>query len=126
MKLFGRYLLEKGKITRIDIIRARELQRMHNKSFFEIVLEKGFMKKEDIARVQTIQEETNKPFEDIAVHEGIITSLMRDKIIDEMERNHMYFGEALVINGAISKEELIKELKEFNLMVIKEQMKEGR
>ncbi len=123
MKLFGRYLLEKGTITRLDIIRARELQRKHNKSFFDIVFEKSYIKKEDIAKIQTIQEETNKPFEEIAVDEGIITAHMRDEIIDEIEKNHIYFGEALVINGAISKEELIKELKEFNLMTIKEYRK---
>ncbi len=126
MKLFGRYLLEKGKITRVDIIRARELQRNHNKSFFEIVLEKGYIRKEDISNIQTMHEETNKPFEEIAVDEGIITARMRDEIIDEIERNHIYFGEALAKNGAISKEELITELKEYNLMMIKEQRKEGR
>lgn len=126
MKLFGQHLLEKGKITRMDIIRARELQRRHNKSFSEIALEKGYLKGDDITKIQTIQEENNKPFEEIAVGEGLVTAQMKDEILDEIERTHIYFGEALVKNSALSKEDLVKELKEFNLMKIKEQKKEGR
>jgi hypothetical protein len=61
-----------------------------------------------------IQEETSEKFGEIAVREKYLTKEQLEKLLKEQEDSYIFFGEALVQTGAISEEEIIKQLKKFN------------
>jgi hypothetical protein len=67
-----------------------------------------------------IQEETNEKFRDITVREKFLTKGQIEELLKEQEDTYIFFGEALVQIGAISEEQLIEQLKEFNWMKLQD------
>jgi len=113
-KLFGRFLVEKGKITQEDLFFARALQRKKNKKTGEVAAELGLMTDEEVEFVLIKQEDDGSLFGEIAVSEGIITKDELSIILKKQEEYHIYIGEALVELKAFSTKTLIEELKSYN------------
>ena len=82
---FGHFLLQKGLITEQDMYDARFTQKKRNLRIGEIAKAKDWLSDDDIQRILIIQEDT-----------------------------YIFFGEALVLIGAITEKDLIEQLKEFN------------
>ena len=55
VKFFGQFLIEKGAVTRIDLLQAIDLQEKTNLKFGEMVVEMGLMTTTDVARVHLAQ-----------------------------------------------------------------------
>ena len=66
-----------------------------------------------------IQEQTGDKFGEIAIKEKFLTKEQVDEILKEQRESYMYFGEALVKIGAMSYDEVIKQLKEYTESLIK-------
>lgn len=113
--LFGQYLAKKGLITEREIIAARMLQKKENKRIGRLARERGLMDKEDVAMVLTLQEHNpERKFIELAVEQEVLSPEDVEKLIREQEDSHLFFGEALVELGSLTREELERELAEFD------------
>ncbi len=113
--LFGQYLAKKGLITEQEIVWARIMQKRENKRIGQLARERGLMSKEDVEKVLTLQEhDPDKRFVELAVEQKILGPEEVEKLLREQEDSHLFFGDALVKLGSLTKEELERELVEFS------------
>ena len=113
VKFFGQFLIEKGAVTRTELLKAIDLQERTNLKFGELVVEMGMMTAVDIARVNEAQRHEDMHFGDMAVKLGILTEDQVQQVLTRQRNNHLYIGEALVQVGALQPDEVEKYLKEF-------------
>ncbi len=113
VKFFGQFLIEKGAVTRTDLLKAIDLQERTNLKFGETVVEMGLMTAVEIARVHQGQRSEDLHFGEMAVKLGILTEAQVQEILTRQRNSHLYIGEALVKVGALSEHELESYLKEF-------------
>ena len=112
--MFGQFLLENNIISRIEIFRARLFQKKNNRKIGELANKRGWLTEDDIEKILTAQEETGKKFSEIALRENLLQKAQIDELLKEREDKYTFFGEALVKIGALSYEDLLKHLKDFN------------
>jgi len=120
--LFGVFLRQKGLIGDDDVFRARMLQKKHNRRLGELAKERGWLTEEGIERIHILQEETIRRFDEIAVQHGYMTQEQVDELMKEMDDSFMFFGEALVELGCIPEDIMLQNLKEFNMLKIKDKL----
>ena len=113
VKFFGQFLIEKGAVTRKELLKAIDLQEKTNLKFGEMVVEMGLISRADITRVHNAQRTEDLRFGDMAVKLGLITEEQLLQVLTRQRNNHLYIGESLVQIGALTKEDLDKELKAF-------------
>lgn len=113
VKFFGQYLLEKGKITADQLIKALDYQKSINVPIGTVALDEGFLTAEQIKKIHDEQYRTDKKFGEIAVDFGLLTNSQVEEILEKQMSRKVYLGEALVKKGFISVEELEKELKKY-------------
>lgn len=109
-KFFGQYLLEKGVLSKDELISSINYQKSKILKLGEIALDKGFISEKNIAKIHNEQKKTDMRFGDLAVDMGIITLTQLEEIITIQKNNHIYLGEAIVECGYMSNEEVDKEL----------------
>lgn len=113
VKFFGQFLVEKGAVSRMNLLQAIDLQEKTNLKFGEMVVEMGLMTTADVARVHLAQRGDDLHFGDMAVKLGIITEDHVQQVLTRQRNSHLYIGEALIKVGALSKEQLGTHLKDF-------------
>jgi CheY-specific phosphatase CheX len=113
VKFFGQFLVEKGAVSRIDLLQAIDLQEKTNLKFGEMVVKMGLMTTADVERVHKAQRSEDLHFGDMAVKLKIITEENVQQVLTHQRNNHLYIGEALIQVGALNQEQLDKYLKEF-------------
>ena len=113
VKFFGQFLVEKGAVSRIDLLQAIDLQEKTNLKFGEMIVEMGLMTPTDVARVHLAQRSEDLHFGDMAVKLGIITEDQVQQVLTRQRNSHLYIGEALIKVGALTKEQLGEQLKGF-------------
>ena len=113
VKFFGQFLVEKGSISRMDLLKAIDLQDKTNLKFGEMVIEMGLMSTVDIAKVHYEQRNEDLQFGDMAVKLGFLTEEQVQQVLTRQRNNHLYIGEALIKINALTTEELEDLLKDF-------------
>lgn len=113
VKFFGQYLLEKGKITREQLLEAVEHQKSINVSLGTVALEKGMLNPDQINKIHFEQRKTDKKFGELAVTLGLLTADQVDQILKAQMSRHVYLGEALVKKGFLTLEQLDQALKQY-------------
>ncbi|SHJ88242.1 Chemotaxis protein CheX, a CheY~P-specific phosphatase [Malonomonas rubra DSM 5091] len=106
VKFFGQFLVEKGAVSRIDLLQAIDLQEKTNLKFGEMIVKMGLMSSADVERVHMAQRNEDLHFGDMAVKLGIITDEQVQQVLTHQRNNHLYIGEALVQLGVLDKEKL--------------------
>lgn len=113
--LFGQYLARKGLITEREIIAARMMQKKTNKRIGRLARERGMMGKDDVAMILALQEhDPDRKFIELAVEQEMLSPEDVERLLREQEDSHLFFGEALVKLGSLTREELERELAEFD------------
>lgn len=113
VKFFGQFLVEKGAVSRMDLLQAIDLQEKTNLKFGEMVVKMGLMTNADVERVHYEQRNEDLHFGDMAVKLGIITEAQVQQVLTHQRNNHLYIGEALVQIGVITQEKLGELLEAF-------------
>jgi len=113
VKFFGQFLVEKGAVSRIDLLQAIDLQEKTNLKFGEMVVSMGLMTNADVERVHMAQRSEDLHFGDMAVKLGIITEDQVQQVLTQQRNNHLYIGEALIKVGALDDEQLENYLTAF-------------
>lgn len=112
-KFFGQYLLEKGILTKDELIASINYQKSKILKLGEIALDRGFISEKNIAKIHNEQKKTDMRFGDLAVDMGIITKEQLEEIITIQKNNHIYLGEAISACGYMTNEQVEAELQSF-------------
>ena len=113
VKFFGQFLIDNKVITKLDLLRAIELQEKANRRFGDLVIEMGLMTKEQISLTHRTQRHEDLQFGDMAVKMGFISTDQVQQVLNRQHREHLYIGEALVKLEIITEENLGLYLSEF-------------
>ncbi len=113
IKFFGQFLIDKKAITRLDLLRAIELQEKTNLRFGDLVIAMGMMTAEQRTLTHRAQRHEDLQFGDMAVKMGFLSPDQVKQILYRQQSEHLYLGEALVKLEIISKDKLSFYLEEF-------------
>jgi CheY-specific phosphatase CheX len=113
IKFFGQYLLEKGIITKEQLLDAVAFQEKQNIKFGVYAMRKGYINKEQLENVLKEQKNSDMKFGEIAIKMGYLTKEQVDEIVTKQQNDHVYLGTALVMKGYLRKDVLERELKEY-------------
>lgn len=106
VKFFGQFLVEKGAVSREDLLKAIDLQESKNLKFGEMALSMKLVTEADVERVHQAQRTEDLKFGDMAIKLGILTTDQMNQVLTAQKNSHLYVGEALVQVGGLSQEEL--------------------
>lgn len=110
IKFFGQYLLEKGAITKEQLLDAVAFQEEQNIKFGVYALKKGYISKEQLENVLKEQKNSDMKFGEIAIKFRYLSPEQVIEIATKQQNDHIYLGAALVMKGHISREVLDSEL----------------
>ncbi len=111
---FGEFLLRKGKIKQSDLENALKSQTEDFVVFGEHAINTNILTKEQVSSIMDIQREQGGFFGDIAVKLEFLIEGEVEKCLGIHDRKRYLIGEKLVSFGAISKEDMEGELKQFH------------
>ncbi len=113
IKFFGQYLLEKGIITKEQLLDAVAFQEQQNIKFGVYAMRKGYITKEQLENLLKAQKNSDMKLGELAVKMGYLNPDQVLEIITKQQNDHIYLGTALVMKGYLTKEVLEEELKEY-------------
>jgi DNA-binding response OmpR family regulator/CheY-specific phosphatase CheX len=114
MKFFGQYLLEKGVITKDQLLKAVEYKKSLNLSMEELAVKKGLLSKEQVDKIHSLQkDDLDRDFADIVEEQEFLGRKELDDLYKEQEQRRVYIGQALVAQGALAPDQLSDNLREF-------------
>ncbi len=113
VKFFGQFLVEKGVVTRDDLLKAMDLQERKNLKLGEMAMAMGYVTEADINRAHNAQLSKDIRLGDMLVEMGIMTAEQLADVITRQKNTHLYIGEALVLVNAITSEQLQEHLDAF-------------
>jgi len=114
VKFFGQFLVEKGIVSREDVLAAIDLQAQKNLKLGEMAVEMGYVALDDIDRAHNAQFSQDMKLGDILVAMGFLNADQLQEIITRQKETHLYIGEALVQLGSLTCQQLQQQLDEFS------------
>lgn len=115
VKFFGQFLVEKGFISREQLLAALDLQKATNLKFGEMAQKMGLLNEDQIIRVHNAQHSDDQRFGDIAVRIGLLTEAQVQEVLGRQQDTYIYLGAALVQVGALDEAALAVHLEDFKL-----------
>lgn len=115
VKFFGQFLLERGAITRDQLLQATELQSQRNRPLGAIAVEQGYLSPEQAQRVNSEQQSTDRRFGELALELGYMTEPQVHEVLKLQSQSRIRIGEAMVAIGCITEEELARQLSDFQI-----------
>jgi hypothetical protein len=113
MTAFCKYLLRKGRITELQLARAKSKTETTNLKTGLCAYAFGFMEEHQIRNVLDIQDRTRQRFGTIAVTLGYLTKGQLRSILRIQQKNRVTIEDMLVRQGALTEEVLIEERRLF-------------
>ena len=110
---FGQYLLEKGSLTKDQLIESINYQKSKILKLGEIALDRKLLTEKEIAKIHNEQKRTDMRFGDLAVKMKLLTAEQLGEIITIQKNNHIYLGEAIVACGHMDQTSIDRELQCF-------------
>jgi CheY-specific phosphatase CheX len=112
-KFLGQFLLERGHITREQLLDAAQLSNQLRVKLGELAVVRGYMTQEQSTRVHQIQRFEDKKFGELAVDQGFLTGDQVEELLTRQREDCLMLGEALVEKGYLTSEALSKEMAAF-------------
>jgi len=103
---FGRFLLERGALSREALIDALEYQRSCNRSLDRRAVELGFMTESGVAEAAGIRRRTGRRFEEIAAAESLLTREQLSALILVQMQGWVFLSDCLVRRGHLKRRQL--------------------
>ncbi len=111
--LFGRFLVKTGWVTDAQIQQATQLQKDLTPNLPLTAVLEGFLTIEELRQVLAYQREHGLLFLEAAKHLGILSEEHLAILESKRQTYKMPIGEALVLQGSLSKEKLEEALAAF-------------
>lgn len=112
-KFFGQYLLEKGILTKDQLVESINYQKSKILKMGEIAIQEKMMTEKEVAKVHNEQKRTDMRFGDLAVDLGLLSDDQLKEILTIQKNNHIYLGEAIVACGHMDDKTLDEQLAAF-------------
>lgn len=113
VKYFGQYLLEKGHLSKDQLLEGIKYQKAINLKIGVLAIDKGFMTAAQVNEIVDLQKIANKQFGVLAVEKKYITTEQIEELISIQKSDRIYLGEALLEKGFVSLEQLETYLREY-------------
>ena len=113
MKDFCEYLLEKGRVTHDQFARAKSQVETLNLKMGMCAYAFGFISEAQIQKIIGIQRRTGRRFGEIAIAHGYLSQGQVQTILRIQDRYRVTIEDALVMDGALTPEQLEKEQRQF-------------
>jgi CheY-specific phosphatase CheX len=115
IKFFGQFLLERGAITRDQLLQATELQNTRNRPLGAIAVEQGYLTPEQARRINSEQQSTDRRFGELALELGFMTEPQVHEVLKLQSQSRIRIGEAMLAVGCITEEQLARQLSDFQI-----------
>ncbi|MBS7456959.1 chemotaxis protein CheX [Coralloluteibacterium stylophorae] len=109
-KFLGQFLLEKGAITREQLLAALDAQQASNPLLGELAEQRGLLTATQARRINERQRAEDRRFGDIAVEMGLLDAAQVDALVAAQKAQRKLFGEILIEQGTLTRDELEAEL----------------
>ena len=114
MATFCEYLVGKGRITTTQLARAQAETDALNLALGQCAYAFGFLDETNIIRILGIQRRTGQRFGEIAIALGYLTKGQVGTLLKLQHKYRLPLEEALVNDGALSREDLEAERRAFD------------
>jgi hypothetical protein len=115
---FGEYLLYDGKIDLYELELALNFQKQKHVALGVLAVQEKFIDSSQLCTVLDYQRHRRKEiFGEVAIELGFLSKDDVDTLLDMQEKSHIQIGEVLVLFGALTREDMEEELKEFHGMM---------
>ena len=112
-KFFGEWLVEKGVITREQLLDALDEQKRTNLKLGEHAVRLGYLTPQQVDKIRELQRKEDLQFGEAAVKLGYLTPQQVKELLRIQKSSHKLLGDILVEKGFITRDELQKYIKEF-------------
>lgn len=114
VKFFGQFLLEKGAISKEDLLRALEYQKENHQRFGSYALRMGYLTVEQLNELYRLQLQKLEKIGQLAVEKGFLTHQQVEEILKRQRNDHLLLGEILVKLKILDREKLYIYLDEYH------------
>lgn len=114
VKYFGQFLLEKGYITRTELLECIKFQKSINVKLGFLAIDKKYMSAEQVKKILDLQKKFNKQFGELAIESNMLSKEQLDELLAIQKADRIYLGEALVEKNYITIFQLERYLDEYN------------
>jgi hypothetical protein len=114
VKFLGQFLLEKGAITKEDLIRALDYQKENHQRFGTYALRMGYLTVEQLNELYRLQIQKPEKIGELAIQKGYLSHQQVEEILQRQRNDHLMLGEILVKLKIIEREKLYLYLDEYH------------
>jgi CheY-specific phosphatase CheX len=101
VKFIGQFLLERGAITREQLLLATELQERRNRPLGAYAVERGYLTPAQAEQINREQQVTDRRFGELALTMGLLNDAQINDVLTLQKQGRIRIGEALVAAGAL-------------------------
>ncbi len=112
-RIFGRYLLEKGKLSDAQLAQAYQVQESKRAKLGVIAVTEKLMTVAQAEEINALQAMMDKRFGDLAVERGYLSNIQVGRLLSLQEDEFLTFTSAIVERGFMSLEELNNSINEY-------------
>lgn len=113
VKFFGQFLLNRGIVSKEQLLEAIALQQETNRPLGAYAVQQGYLTDEQAERINQAQRGMDERFGDLAVEMRLLTAAQVQELLVRQRNDHVRVGEALTQLGHVSGEAMIRELEAF-------------
>jgi CheY-specific phosphatase CheX len=106
IKYFGQFLLEKGYITREQLLDALQYQKTVNVKLGSLAIDKQYLTGAQVEEILKAQRLENKKFGEIAVSKKLLTQEQLNELLNAQKADRILLGQSLVEKEALTWEQL--------------------
>ena len=105
-RLLGRYMLDKGTLSRTQLVKAYQMQEASRAKLGVIAVSEKLMTIAQAEQVNALQASMNKRFGDIAIEKGYLTEPQLGRLLELQGNSYLAFVQALVDEKYLTLEEI--------------------
>ena len=107
---FGQYLLQKGIISKEQLLQLLEIQSQVNRKIGQLAVESGFLLPKHVESILKVQKRINKYFGQLTMQMGLLDEQQITQLLDIQNKNFVPLEEVIIREGILPKEVIEKEL----------------
>lgn len=113
---FGQYLLQKGLLTKEQLLQSLEIQNSVNRKIGQIAIEEGLLLPQHVETILKMQKRINKYFGQLSIQMGFMTQEKVSALLEKQKAHYVEVEEILMRENMLPKETLKKELELFRML----------
>ncbi len=107
-RLLGTYMLEKGLLSRTQLVKSYQIQEMNRAKLGVIAVSEKLMTIAQAEQVNALQASMDKRFGDIAIEKGYLTEPQLNRLLELQGNVYLSFVQALVDESYLTMEQVLK------------------